>query len=61
MDDPHQVNAIIATAICDALKDRADAVVGIEEAKQVAKRIVEALNDAGLRMVPADHASTPEC
>ena len=47
MDDPHQVNTIIATAICDALNDEAGAaLVGIEQAKQVGKRVVEALNDA---------------
>jgi peptidoglycan hydrolase-like protein with peptidoglycan-binding domain len=27
--------------------------------KQVAKRVVEALNDAGLQIIPVDHASTP--
>ena len=58
MDDPHQVNTIIATAICDALNDEAGAaLVGIEQAKQVGKRVVEALNDAGMQIVPVDHAS----
>jgi len=59
VDDPHQVNTIIATAICDALNDEAGAaLVGIEQAKQVGKRVVEALNDAGMQIVPVDHAST---
>ena len=51
--DPHQVNAIIATAICDCRKDSPDSEIHAEEAKQMAKCIVEALADAGLRIVPA--------
>ncbi len=50
MDDPHQVNAIITTAICNALKDRPEREVGIEEAKILAKQIVEALENAGLQI-----------
>jgi hypothetical protein len=56
MDDPHQMNTIIATAICDALKGRAVGEVGIEEAKLLGKRIVEALNDAGLQIVAVNPA-----
>jgi hypothetical protein len=52
MSDQHQVNSIIATAIYDARKDHPDGGMDPEEAKQVAKCIVEALSDAGLRIVP---------
>jgi hypothetical protein len=51
--DPHQVNAIIATAICDCRKDGRDNEIHAEQAKQMAKCIVEALFDAGLQIVPA--------
>jgi hypothetical protein len=54
MADPHQVNIIIATAICDACGDHPDRRMDPEEAKQIAKRIVEALADAGLKIVSAD-------
>jgi hypothetical protein len=50
--DPHQVNSIIATAICDCRKDRPDDQIDPEEAKQIAKCIVEALSNAGLRIMP---------
>jgi hypothetical protein len=59
MDDPHQPNTIIATAICDALKDRPDGAIGIEEAKLLGKRVVEALNDAGMQIVAIDRVSAP--
>jgi hypothetical protein len=52
MVDQHQVNSIIATAICDCRKDHPDRI-DPEEAKQIAKCIVEALTDAGLEIVPA--------
>ena len=51
MADPHQVNAIIAAAICECRKDASE--IKTEEAKQMAKHIVEALLDAGLRISPA--------
>jgi hypothetical protein len=54
MADPHQVNIIIATAICDARRDHSDQRMDPEEAKQIAKCIVEALADAGLKIVSAD-------
>jgi hypothetical protein len=53
MSDPHQVNSIIATAICDARKDHPEGGIDPEEAKQVAKCILDALTGAGLRIVPA--------
>lgn len=48
--DPHQVNAIIAAAICECRKD--DTAIKAEEAKQMAKHIIEALLDAGLEISP---------
>ena len=52
MADPHQVISIMATAICDVRKDHPDDRMDPEEAKQIAKCIVEALTDAGLQIVP---------
>ncbi len=52
MSDQHQVNSIIAAAISDARKDRPDGRIDPEEAKQVAKCIIEALSSAGLHIVP---------
>jgi hypothetical protein len=51
--DPHQVNSMIATAICDCRKDQTDNRIDPTEAKQIAKCIIEALSNAGLRIVPA--------
>jgi len=55
--DPHQVNSIIATAICDCRKDCPSGGMDPEEAKQIAKCIVAALTDAGLEIVPASRNS----
>ena len=52
MSDEHQVNTIIATAICDAQRDHPHHRMDPEEAKQIAKCIVEALNAAGLHIAP---------
>jgi len=52
MADPHQVISIIATTICDARKDYPDHRMDPEEAKQIAKCIIEALTDAGLQIAP---------
>ncbi len=60
MDDPHQVNTIIATAICDFLRGCPEQQVGAEEAKLLGKQIVEALNAANLSIVvtqPAEAVS----
>jgi hypothetical protein len=54
MADQHQVNSIIATAIWDARKDHPDYRMNPEEAKQIAKCIIEALAEAGLQIVPVD-------
>ncbi len=53
MADEHQVNSIIATAICDARKDQPDHRMDPEEAKQIAKCVIEALFEAGLQIVRA--------
>jgi|tagenome__1003787_1003787.scaffolds.fasta_scaffold20947764_4 predicted ATPase len=53
MTDPHQVNLIITNAICDAHKDHQENRMNPEEAKQIAKCIIEALSDAGFEIVPA--------
>jgi hypothetical protein len=52
MADSHQAISIVATAICDARKDHRDCRTDTEEAKQIAKCIVEGLTDAGLQIVP---------
>ena len=51
MVDQHQVNSIIATAIFDCRKDHPDRM-DPEATKQIAKCIIEALTDAGLKIVP---------
>jgi hypothetical protein len=53
MADQHQVNAIMASTICDCLKDNADRRIDPEEAKHIAKCIVAALTKAGLAIVVA--------
>ena len=50
MVDQHQVISIIATAICDCFKVRPDQKIGLEEAKQIAKCVIEALAEAGLEI-----------
>jgi len=52
VDDQHQVISIIATAVFECFKERPDQNVGIEEAKQIAKCIIEALAEAGLEVGP---------
>ena len=59
MTDPHQVNLIIANAICDAHKTQQENRMNPEEAKQIAKCIIEALSDAGLEVVPASNIDAP--
>lgn len=51
MIDQHQVISIIATAICECFKDRPEQEIEPEEAKQIAKRIIEVLSEAGLDIV----------
>jgi hypothetical protein len=52
--DQHLVNTLIATAIGDCHKDHPDHKIDPEEAKQIAKCIVEALADAGLQITPVN-------
>jgi predicted ATPase len=59
MIDPHQVNTIICTPICEFFAQHPDAKIGIEEAKLLAKQIAEALKEAGLQIAATDPASAP--
>jgi len=52
MSDEHQVHSIIATAISDSRRDHPDGRIDPEEAKQMAKCIMESLAGAGLQIVP---------
>ena len=57
MTDPHQVNAIIATAIMNSEVDADHDAVDVEKAKHIAKCIVMALTDAGLEITPKNNAA----
>jgi hypothetical protein len=48
MGDQHQVNTIIATAICECSGERSEHKIAPEQAKQMAKCIIAALSEAGL-------------
>lgn len=50
MGDQHQVNTIIATAICECNGERPDQKIAPEQAKQMAKCIIAALSNAGLEI-----------
>ena len=50
MTDEHQINAIIATAILESIRDHAELEMDSEQAKIIAKRILAALGDAGLQV-----------
>ena len=50
MVDQHQVISIIATAVSECLNESPDQKLGLEQAKQIAKCIVEALAEAGLEI-----------
>lgn len=54
--DDHQANTIIATAILDSLEDHPSHSIEPEEAKIWAKRIIEALMDAGLQITVVDQS-----
>ena len=56
MADEHQTNAIIATAILDSFRGHSDHKLDPEEAKIIAKRILAALEDAGLQITLVDHS-----
>lgn len=57
MDDPHQVNTLIAAVISEFFKGRAEVQVGTEEVKILAKQIVKALNEAGMQIVAGREAA----
>jgi hypothetical protein len=46
--DEHQVNSIIATAICECCRAHPERTIEPEEAKQIAKCIIGSLSNAGL-------------
>jgi len=48
--DQHQVISIIANAICECFKERPEQKIDPEEAKQVAKCVIEALTEVGLEI-----------
>lgn len=48
--DEHQINSLIATAICGCSNVHPEQGISPEQAKQMAKCIVEALADAGLEI-----------
>ena len=50
MIDQHQVHSIIANAICECFKEHPERSIGVEDAKQMAKCVVEALADVGLEI-----------
>jgi hypothetical protein len=56
MTDEHQTNAIIATAILDSFREQPNHKMEPEEAKIIAKRILAALEDAGLQITPSDQS-----
>jgi len=56
MTDEHQTNAIIATALLDSFRDHPEQSLDPEEAKVIAKRIVAALEDAGLQITVVDRS-----
>jgi hypothetical protein len=50
MIDQHQVNSIIANAVSECFKAHPEQTIDFEEAKQMAKCVVEALADVGLEI-----------
>ena len=56
MTDEHQTNAIIATALLDSFRDHPEHRLDPEKAKLIAKRIVAALEDAGLQITIVDRS-----
>jgi predicted ATPase len=52
MVDQHQLYALIAKAICDIRKDDRERQMDLEEAKQIAKCVLEALAGAGFEIRP---------
>ncbi|PSO17766.1 hypothetical protein [Bradyrhizobium sp. MOS003] len=57
MVDLHQVNTIVATTICTFFVGHPDARIETEEAKLLAKQIIQALEEAGLQISPVNPAN----
>lgn len=53
MADPHGLYVLIAKAVCDARKGDPEHAMDPEEAKHIAKCVVEALADAGFQITAA--------
>ena len=51
MVDAHQVNSLIASVIHDCRKDHPMSSIDPEEAKTIAKCIIQQLSDAGLEIM----------
>jgi hypothetical protein len=51
MADPHQVQSLIAFAISECSKHNSGGIVHSEEAKIMAKCVVDRLGDAGFQIV----------
>jgi hypothetical protein len=51
MTDPHQINSLIASAICECRKDHLSGEIDPEEAKTIAKCIVQHLSEAGFEIM----------
>jgi hypothetical protein len=56
MADEHQTNALIATAILESVRDHPNSAIDPEQAKLMAKHILEALADAGLQVTLVDQS-----
>jgi hypothetical protein len=52
MADAHQLHALIAKTICEAQSHDRESPLSPEEAKQISKCIVEALESAGFQITP---------
>jgi hypothetical protein len=54
MADEHQANTIMAAALLDSIRDHPNYNLEPEEAKVIAKCILNALEDAGLQITAAN-------
>ena len=54
--DAHQINALIASAIHDCRKDHPVSSIDPEEAKTIAKCVIQQLSDAGFIITPRNEA-----
>lgn len=56
MADVHQVNSLIASAIHDCRKNHPVSSIDPEEAKTIAKCVIQQLSDAGFEIKLQDNA-----